>query len=373
VLIAYFAHDLTDPAIARRVAMLREGGASVLLLGFRRGESCPASVAGVTPVDLGPTADGRFVARALKVFETLLRAGRLPPALGQATVFMGRNLEGLAMATRARRLFAPGARLVYELLDIHRLLLGAGPASRALRGVEGWLLSSVDLVLTSSPAFGREYLDRLQPRHPPVRLVENKVFDSRALPAVTDPARRAGPWRVGWFGILRCRRSLEILAAAAQERPDLVEIVIRGRVAPAIRAEFDRLVAATPGLSYGGPYRYPDDLAEIYRSVDFAWAIDFYEAGQNSSWLLPNRLYESGLFGAVPVAVAGVETARWLEARQLGVVLAEPLAVSLRSFLETMTEARLAALSAPVRDCDPGIFRAGPEECRDLVRTLAGG
>ena len=40
--------------------------------------------------------------------------------------------------------------------------------------------------------------------------------------------------------------------------------------------------------------------------VHFTWAIDFYEAGANSDWLLPNRLYEGGAHGAVPIALAGV-------------------------------------------------------------------
>ena len=36
--IAYFVHDLSDPAVGRRVRMLRTGGAEVTVLGFRRAE-----------------------------------------------------------------------------------------------------------------------------------------------------------------------------------------------------------------------------------------------------------------------------------------------------------------------------------------------
>ena len=43
-----------------------------------------------------------------------------------ADVVLARNLEMLIIASRARNLYAPRAALVYECLDIHRLLLSQG-------------------------------------------------------------------------------------------------------------------------------------------------------------------------------------------------------------------------------------------------------
>src|SRR3712207_8090815 len=43
------------------------------------------------------------------------------------------------------------------------------------------------------------------------------------------------------------------------------------------------------GIRYVGTFRDEAHLAEMYRSVHFAWSMDFYEAGANSDWLLPNR------------------------------------------------------------------------------------
>ena len=42
---AYFVHDLTDPAVARRVRMLRVGGADPVVIGFRREDAAPEEVA----------------------------------------------------------------------------------------------------------------------------------------------------------------------------------------------------------------------------------------------------------------------------------------------------------------------------------------
>ena len=55
----YLAHDLDDPAIWRRVEMLRRGGARVRVAGFRRGQGPLPEAATV----LGRTANGRMVQR----------------------------------------------------------------------------------------------------------------------------------------------------------------------------------------------------------------------------------------------------------------------------------------------------------------------
>ena len=57
--VTYLAHDLDDPSCWRRVEMLRRGGATVRIAGFRRGEGAlpgPATV-------LGHTANGRLLQR----------------------------------------------------------------------------------------------------------------------------------------------------------------------------------------------------------------------------------------------------------------------------------------------------------------------
>ena len=81
------------------------------------------------------------------------------------------------------------------------------------------------------------------------------------------------------------------------------EIVLRGRPAYSEFTDFDGFVAAEPYLRFDGAYRNPEDLAAIYGEVHFSWAIDFFEEGLNSSWLLPNRLYEGCRYGAVPIAM----------------------------------------------------------------------
>lgn len=370
--LAYFVHDLADPAVAKRVRMLRAAGTVVDLIGFHRGvEAAPIDS---QVMDLGRTYDGRFLQRIGQVVGAIFQARSLSKVVADADVIMARNLEMLWLAATWRRSSRPRARLVYECLDVHRLMLSAGLAGWLLRGLERRLMRSVDLLVVSSPAFIRSYFQPRQGLGPrlliPWLLVENKVLDTgqgRRLP--TGPTPHA-PWKIGWFGAIRCQRSLDILAELAARRPDLVEVVVRGRPSRTAFHDFDGQANSTPALHFDGAYR-PEQLRDLYSEVHFTWAIDYFEEGGNSAWLLPNRIYEGGRYGSVPLAVAGVETGAWLSANGLGVLMNDP-AAELERVLETMTPDRYAALAARAREATPALFTADLEACRGLARALAG-
>lgn len=379
--ISYLVHDLADPAVARRVAMLRQGGADLDLMGFRRSATPPDRVAGVAARDLGHTQDGRFVARILSVLKTRLSVGDWGAIFGRGDSIVARNLEMLYLAAAARRRFAPGKPLFYELLDIHRLMVGDGKPSQLLRRLEGHLLRQCSGVIISSPAFDRNYLRAYYRDVPPVMLWENKVMPPAAPAsgengalmtslAMPSPPLAGRPWRIGWFGAIRCRRSLLCLAEIARKHPDLIEVDIRGRVTEAMGDDFQAIVDATPGIAYHGPYRYPDDLAAIYGPVHFVWAIDFYEAGFNSAWLLPNRLYEGGWCQRVPIALNSVETGRWLARQGLGFLLDDKLEAAAETLLTQMTPERYEAASSLSKAADPGLFRLSEKACHDMVTAL---
>ena len=339
--ILYLVHDLNDPAVRRRVLMLQAGGAEVVLAGFSRKANPLALVEGITPIDLGRTHDGRFLHRLASVGRAAFTlSGRLDRNF-RPDIVIGRNLEMLALAHRANALLGGSIPVVYECLDIHRLMLRGDVTGQALRAVERRLARRSALLVTSSPAFVRNYFERFGQADLPWVLLENKVLDladdrGSARFAPTPPPAAGEPWRIGWFGALRCRKSLELLARLAGEMKGRVEIILRGRPARDQFDDFDRQVAEAPHLTFAGPYRNPEDLPRIYGDVHFSWLPDFFEEGMNSAWLLPNRLYEGCCYSTVPLAMAGTETARFLEEKGLGFTIAEPSSEALSRLAATM-------------------------------------
>jgi hypothetical protein len=367
--IVYFVHDLNDAAVRRRLDMFACAAATVTLLGFRRGDT-PVSLPDA--VQLGHTRNGRMFARARAVVAAWLLEGRWGKTLGGADMIVARNLECLVLAALHRRRRAPGAVLVYECLDIHRLMLGDGTPGWLLRRLEGGLLRACDALMVSSPAFIEQYF---KPRHAQIPrhvLIENTLLAAEAANAAPVSRADGPPWRIGWFGIIRCARSLELLAGLVRALPGLVEVDIRGRPARDVLPGFDAVVAATPGLSFHGAYDRKLDLPHIYGCVHFTWAADFYEAGGNSDWLLPNRLYEGGVHGPVALAVSGSQTARWLEAHAAGVVLKEPMAESLYGWFAALSGKAYADYFAAMRKIPLNSLVYDDEACNRKVRELIG-
>jgi succinoglycan biosynthesis protein ExoL len=378
--VLYLVHDLCDPAVGRRVAMVQAGGADVTLAGFRRTSDIPPELERFSPVDLGRTRDGRFAQRLASLATAALSLGAKLRGIAKPDVIIGRNLEMLALALRARALFAGEAPIVYECLDIHRLMLGQNATSRAMRGAERRLCREVSLLVTSSPAFVRDYFRPFGQVDAPVALLSNKVLELDGSPEPIEKLRPSPrpdkphpnePWLIGWFGALRCRKSLHLLSEFTRRMEGRFEVVLRGRPAYSEMPDFERFVAAEPFMRFKGAYRNPEDLPRIYGEVQFSWAIDFFEEGLNSEWLLPNRLYEGCRYGSVPIAMRRTETGRFLAGRDLGLLLDEATPAALADLVGSVGDTAYGSLRERILAEDRATWVCDLGDCRALVERLA--
>lgn len=373
--VLYLAHDLADAAIRRRVLTLKAGGADVTVAGFTRGRNLLEGEPGVRTIVLGETSDGKFAQRIGAIFKASAGLKSRLAGIDRPDVIIARNLETLALAGQAARLFDRSLPIVYECLDIHRLLLDEGWKGRLVRAFQRHFGRRAKLLITSSPAFVENFFQPRSGLSLPVLLLENKVLalDPDSLPLQPTPrAPKAGePWRIGWFGAIRCAKSLSILTDFARRMDGKVEIVLRGRPAYSEFAGFDRIVSEAPHVTFHGSYRNPEDLARIYDEVQFNWAIDFFEEGLNSEWLLPNRLYEGGLYGAVPIALKTTETGRFLSRRDIGMTIDAATPQVLEALFSQMTAEIYAEQFARIAAIERGQWITGPADCRALVAKLA--
>jgi len=132
--VLYLVHDVSDPAVRRRIIMLKAGGARVTLAGFRRTANPVSDVEGLRPIDLGVTRDGRFGQRVAAVTKAAVSVGSKLGTMSRPDLIIARNLEMLALARRAKAAFQATVPIVYECLDIPRLVRRAHPQGKAFRG-----------------------------------------------------------------------------------------------------------------------------------------------------------------------------------------------------------------------------------------------
>jgi succinoglycan biosynthesis protein ExoL len=272
-----------------------------------------------------------------------------------ADIVIARTLEMLSIAVRGRGLCRHPPSLVYESLDIHRLLLKPNVIGKTLRALEGWLSKRASLLMTSSPAFIREYFEKISQVTCPILLVENKVYEPQPKMSEIYMRRASAPWRIGWFGAIRCRKSLSILTHLVQHMDGAVEVIIRGK----------------PALDQFEDFYIQDDLQHIYHDVHFTWAIDMFEEGLNSSWLLPNRVYEGGRYGSVPIAQSCVETGRYLKNLEIGVILDAPLEQSLLSFFQRLKADDYTNLQEKSYAAPAETWVMNNKDSKELIEKLA--
>ena len=219
--------------------------------------------------------------------------------------------------------------------------------------------------------FWTNYFERLGVRLPTLVVSENKRINAVAdtwRPA-PDLSRGRAPWRVGWFGNIRCVRSFHILNGLARRNPDLIDVELRGRPT----GELQALIAENlpfANMRFSGPYA-PSELAFIYEACDLAWAIEFRNKGRILIGCCQIVYMKVAFTIRPPIALAGTETARWLYDRAAGVILQNP-DEALEAFITTLTSSRYAELKHAVAAIPTTDLVHTVEACQQFANLLAG-
>jgi succinoglycan biosynthesis protein ExoL len=346
-LAAYFGPDVDDPVARRRVAQWRYAGFGVLALAFSRNTQVRHGQEEF--ISLGRVMPLSRVRRVLPLALAAIRLVARRKVLAGVDLFIARNLDIALLAIFARWAAASSAPVVYEVLDVNPSCTEGGWQGALLRWLERWVLARANLLVVSSPYFGTDYYEAILHYRRPWFLLENKIprwvsSEQRPQAAIRGAAPRQahatakGPWRIGWFGYLDDQKSWDILRSIARELPQEVAIHLRGR--PYTNFDMTRFLADVEQLgnvSYGGPYRNPEDLAEVYGAVDIVWSIDCNFPTANSKWLLTNGLYEAGCFGKPALGLLGTAVGEFLATHGSGWCLSEPLAENPLEFVRNLT------------------------------------
>ena len=295
--VAYFGYDSSDATTRTRVRTFKANNYEVD--GFMN-----KRLDGPEPewnnVELCETDNGAYLDRILSVFKGAFRAAKHKQTLAKSDLILARNLDMLATAFLTKRLTNLKTPVVYECLDIHRLLCRQDVLGWLARKIEGALLKRCRGVLVSSPAFVEQHFERHYAGDYRAFLIENRLPETfanqveRPKPMGAQLPVGSGPLRLGWVGILRCQRTLDLMVHVARALGDKIDVQIFGKPDLWNVPKFHETIEPIENITFHGAYRAPEDLPEIYGGLDLVWSGDFMEAGLNSTWLLPNRIYEGG-------------------------------------------------------------------------------
>jgi len=358
--VAYFGPDLDDSVVRRRVSQWRHAGFKVLPLAFSR--TAAAKPAPEEFVNLGHVMP---LSRARRVMPLVLAGCRVLArrrALAGVELFIARNLDIALLALFARWVSGSSAPLIYEVLDINQSCTERGWRGAFFRWIERRVLASTALLVVSSPYFATDYYEGLLRYRRQWFLFENKMPKSIGSPplkppapiATRDPKRR---WVIGLFGYLDDEKSWQILRGLAEALPDKVMIYVRG--APYTNFDMNRFLADVERLenvSYGGPYRNPEQIAEVYSAVDIVWSMDFNSPNSNSKWLLTNGLYEAAYFGKPVIGLRGTAVGQVLESWSSGWCLDQPVETAVIDFIRKLTPEQYEARCEELGRLSPDLF-----------------
>lgn len=294
-------------------------GCQVRLVGFSRSKY-PESRESFEVVNLGSLDHGRYLQRVRAMFSNLRL---IRSQIREFDVLHCFGLDSLVIG----RLASIGLKkpVVYQVQDIRPVLIGDSIKARAIRVLERILLKKViNLVVSSDAFYTQHFRKHYDMRGISVSVIENKLEED-PLESFSTFGTHLGTstFTIGYFGVLRCQRSWDILTRFVNEQSAdrTYNLYVRG--IPSGIVGFSEAVEKDQQVEDGGPYRDPDDLEQLYGQVDIVWASYPYGYGKpgNWRWARTVRFYEACAFGVPVIVQEGTRDAEFVQAYDVGLII----------------------------------------------------
>jgi len=367
--IIYFAPDCTDSAVIKRALTFQSIGMDILSFSFRRNRFNNDYVPEWNNIELGKIADRSLLSRLFILFSILNKFLRERKDLRYSDYYYARNLDMGILAFIARFITLGKAKIIYEVLDIHELMTKKNVKGILLRYIEKYILSKSYKLVVSSQRFMDNYFIPYQNYKGKVFLLENKSFPINGFDynRVYSANKIMGkPWVIGWFGTLRCKKSLLILQHLAKIFKEEIIIYMRGYPAKIGMDLFLEIIKKHDNIIYDGEYKAPDDLKMLYDKVHFNWCIDLIDINANSDWLLPNRIYEGGLYGVPAIALSSQYIGEYVKKNGFGYVLDDPIEESLINMFNHLNSEDYNSMRDNIANLPDGAFVDTDENIKEL-------
>lgn len=319
---------LGQPRHSKRIAMLKQADFVVEAVAFERDyhsgrlPDCPVEY-------LSKIAHGRYLQRIFKIvtaFPVMRRAIRR----NHMVYAFGPDMA-LAAIIASLGLDRP---VILEVGDIQNWQVTSGMKGLLTRLLDRYVVNSSRLLVATAPGFVDGYYREWLHTRTPALVLENKLEGSMAeADQVKNAISLKGipkvdrPLRIGYFGLLRCDWSWQVLEALALSMPAEVEIVVAG--CPMNPVDLPERAKKLSNVEFRGEYRSPQDLPAIYCDVDLVWAAYPSPEDSDPNWrwaqliCRSNRFYESCFFKKPIISVTGSGDADEAERYGIGMIICD--------------------------------------------------
>lgn len=295
--------------------MLTKEGATGHLMGFTR-NNFPTSNDGLSVESLGTISHGNYFRRIM----TMLRFVFLVRQRSRKFDVVYTFALDMLLISKIALLFKQKVR-VYHIQDLRPVFFGNTVISKLARGLEKYLLSSVDFLVVSSKNFYDQYFRKIYGfPHSRVVVVENKMETDLRQEKIVDSLNEGQLITIGYFGVMRCTRSWDILKEFVEGSKQYV-LYMKGK--PVAVPDLANRVARLNNIIYEGVYRSPEDLPAIYNKVDIVWAAYPYSGASDGNWRYARtiRFYEACAFQKPVIVQKGTPQAEEVIKYDIGIVV----------------------------------------------------
>ena len=288
-----------------------------------------------------------IIIRISVAFSAIARLRREVRSLGPQDILYVKALDCLLATLIARVLSRNHSRLICEILDVHDYLLYPSPYRGAMRAVERFMLARIDLLIVPTQGNIDQYYRPISRYSGEAVVVHNRLPSGEAGPCPA-PSNPDEAWVIGWFGNLRCQRSLKILCRTADIMGSRVRILLAGTCLfpPGV---LEQAILPFPNMSYLGPFKEREVAPTLYAQVHFSYALHF-EPPDRSKWALAVRIFEGGAYGRPTIVRAGTEMGRFASVHGIGLSIEEPCEEELSAALLSLSGETYSNLVARVRE-----------------------
>lgn len=314
--IVFLNPSVTFARFRKRIVALKNEGFKTKVFAFERKHYTAENIPG-DYISLGMLNHGNYLVRLIHLFRIIYKVRRGLKDTQIIYVF-GLDMALLGWLSVCYNRYMP--KIVYEVGDIRELFLGKHLINCFARSVDRFIVKRVYLLIVTSKAFLTEYFEkRLNVYNLNYLEIENKIDESQLCYTNRSNYRTNKKLiRIGYFGVIRCQQSWNILKSVLLQSPDKIVLVVYG--VPSNIYDFENDCKTIETIQYKGSYISPTELPKIYSSVDIVWIAGSH-GSENYRWAKRCRYYESGYFRKPMIAQVGTQDGELVQKYQIGLVL----------------------------------------------------